>query len=103
MIFRKSTPQYLKNTTPLQRIQARIAHLSALQLCILDVNDDNGVLIVFCNDAPMEKFVKLSLEKHWPGGIETYCPASLVTGSKDTGVTGPEDYENIARNSRYLN
>ncbi len=103
MILRKSTPQYLKNITPLQRVQARIAHHNALQLCILDATDDDGVLVVLCNEVAMEKFVKISLQRHWPGKIETYCPTALMTGSKTSQNFELEELESSVRKSSYLN
>ncbi len=84
MIFRKRNSHSAKNPDPIQRIHQRIENDSALRFSILDVSLDNDVLVLFCTEIKMIKMVKLALQSHWPGEIEVYCPASLMTGSSRT-------------------
>ncbi len=92
MIFQNKNSDIPGNPDPLQRIHARIADDPALRLSILDAGADDDVLVVLCTEIPMIKMVKLTLQPHWPGSIEVYCPASMMTGS------GPdEDVELVSK------
>lgn len=103
MIFRKINSTTNGNINPLQRIRARIENDSALRISILDVSEDEGVLVVFCAEEPMTKIVKLTLQNHWLGEIEAYCPFSLVTGANEAKNPANIHYRNMDKSLRYLN
>jgi len=103
MIFRRTNSATNDDFTPLHRIHARIKYDNALRLSILDASDDNGVLVVFCAAESMVKIIKLTLQNHWPGEIEVFCPSSMVTGANEAGDSASQDYRNADKSLRYLN
>jgi len=103
MIFRKATPSNCGNPSSLERILSRIECHSALRLNVLDACDDDGVLVVLCAENSMVKMVKISLQNHWPGEIEVFCPANLMTGANTSHETVEMPYQNYEKSLRYLN
>lgn len=103
MIFRRTNPSTDGNYSPLHRIHARIKHDSALRLSIIDATEDDGVLVVFCAETSMVKIIKLNLQNHWPGEIEVFCPASMVTGTNIAKDSEGQHYQNMNKSLRYLN
>lgn len=103
MIFRKKELATNGNINSLQRIRARIEYDNALRISIVDASEDDGVLVVFCVEEPMAKIVKLTLQNHWPGEIEVFCPSSMVTGANKTKSSSGQHYRNMDKSLRYLN
>ena len=103
MIFRRTNSATNGDINPLHRIHARIKHDTALRLSILDASEDEGVLVVFCAEDAMVKIIKLTLQNHWPGEIEVFCPSSMVTGANEAKESGEQHYRNMDKSLRYLN
>lgn len=103
MIFRKPSQISHRNATPLERIQARINQHSVLRLCIMDASEDEGALVIFCAEVEMINIVKLSLQNHWPGEVEVFCPSSLMTGANEAKDSGEQHYQSMEKSLRYLN
>jgi hypothetical protein len=100
MIFRDNNSSVQSEPSPLQRIQAHIENDSALRLCIFDAIEDDGALIVFCTEQPMAKIIKLTLQNHWPGKIEVYCPSSMLTGAK---ISSDQYCQEMDKSVQYIN
>lgn len=100
MIFRGNNAGFAANPDPLQRIHQRIGDDAALRLSILDAVADDDVLVIFCTEITMIKMVKIALQDHWPGEIEVFCPAALMTGSSTTG--NADTAENNDKSMRYI-
>ncbi len=103
MIFRKTNPAPNGDFNPLDRILTRIEHDNALRLSILDASEDEGVLVVFCAEDSMVKIIKLTLQNHWPGEIEVFCPSSMVTGTNKAKEPAGQHYQTLDKSLRYLN
>ena len=103
MIFRKATSSNCGTPSPLERILSRIECHSALRLNVLDACDDDGVLVVLCTENSMVKMIKISLQNHWPGEIEVFCPTSLMTGANTTHEPVEIPDQSTEKSLRYLN
>lgn len=103
MIYRKTNSTTTGDINPLQRIHARIKYDNALRISIIDASEDDGVLVVFCTEESMTKIIKLTLQNHWLGDVEVFCPSSLVTGANEAIDSADQHYLNMDKSLRCLN
>ncbi len=103
MIYRKTNSTTTGDINPLQRIHARIKYDNALRISIIDASEDDGALVVFCTEESMTKIIKLTLQNHWLGDVEVFCPSSLVTGANEAIDSADQHYLNMDKSLRCLN
>ena len=54
---------------------------TVLELSVMDLDFQDGALLVLVGPDAPKAFVEMLLKKRWDGPIEVYCASDFITGS----------------------